>query len=423
MRGPKLFYGWWIVAVGTLTYALGYGARYGFAVIFPAMVEEMGWPRDVTATVLSSHMIVYGAVAPAVGGVVDRIGPRKAMGIGSLVLSLGLWLSSRGSEPWHFWISFGVLFGSGLCLVGAVPFAIVVREWFERRRGLAFSLLYLGSAGSYAWYPVVAWGVERWGWRGAFSLEGIILAMVLFPLLTLVVRGRKEERGLETDGSLRPQREAMEDEKEALGLGGTIPGWTLLRAMRAKEFWFTCLATFSLWGMMQHIVMAHNVAFAVDQGIPKMRVSAILSLVGVAYLAGALISPISDKVGREKTISFAAIWGSVGVGSLLLVNGPHDEGFLYLHALSFGLANGMASPAIAASVTDLFRGPKVGPVIGFIWLCFALGGCIGPWLGGRIFEATGNYKWAFWVALFWYWVACIAIWIAAPRKARELPSV
>lgn len=416
----KIFYGWWIIAAGTITYALGYGARYGFAVMFPSMVQEMGWSRDLTATVLSSHMIVYGAVAPAVGAVVDRIGPRKAMGAGSLVLSLGLWLSSMGTEPWHFWITFGVLFGMGLCLVGAVPFAMVVRNWFERRRGLAFSLLYLGSAGSYAWYPVVAWSVEKWGWRGAFSMEGVILAVVLFPLLTFVVKGRPEEKWLGKQGIEFPKRGSIQGESRVPIARETAEGWTLSRAIFAKEFWLTCLATFSLWGVMQHIVMTHNVAFAVDQGIPKVRVSAILSLVGVAYLIGALISPVSDRIGRETTITLASISGSVGVGSLIFLGGPEDELLLYLHALAFGLGNGMASPTIAASVTDLFPGPRAGPVIGFIWFCFALGGCWGPWLGGWIFEVTGNYKMAFWAALLWYWLACIAIWLAAPRKARKM---
>lgn len=421
-EAPRIFYGWWIVAAGTVTYALGYGARYGFAVIFPSLVDEFGWSRDTTATVLSSHMLVYGLVAPVVGGLVDRLGARFTMGLGALILGLGLALSALGQSPWHFWLSFGLMFGTGLCLVGAVPFAMVLRNWFEKRRGLAFSLLYLGSGGSYAWYPAVAWAIENWGWRNAFLGEGILLTGVILPLLMLVVRQRPEDRGLLKDGAHAfsgPEIPLAQPGQEALPRPPrSLPDWTLGKALKARSFWLMCLAAFSLWGMMQHILMAHNVAFAVDMGIPRMRVSSILSLVGVAYLAGALLAPISDRIGREATITLAGVAGCCGVLALVLIRQGSWEGLLYIHALAFGFGNGLGSPTIAAAVTDLFQGPRVGPVIGSIWLCFAVGGCIGPWLGGWVFEVTGNYRWAFLMAMVWYGIACLAVWGAAPRRAK-----
>ncbi len=423
VKSPRIFYGWWIVAAGTVTYALGYGARYGFAVIFPSLVEEFGWSRDTTATVLSSHMLVYGLVAPVVGAVVDRLGPRFTMGLGALILSSGLAFSALGQSPLHFWLSFGLLFGAGLCLVGAVPFAMVLRNWFEKRRGLAFSMLYLGSGGSYAWYPAVAWAVEDWGWRRAFLGQGIVLGCVLLPLLVLVVRQRPEERGLHRDGvSPLAAKEiplVLSQKENSPGSSASLSGWTLSRAMRSSSFWLMCLAVFSLWGLMQHILMAHNVAFAVDLGIPRMRVSGILSLVGVAYLGGALLAPISDRIGREATITLAALAGSTGILALVWMREASQEWLLYFHALAFGFGNGLGSPTIAAAVTDIFQGPRVGPVIGSIWLCFALGGCLGPWLGGWVFEMTGDYRWAFLMSMAWYGIACLAVWGAAPRRARQ----
>lgn len=424
---PRIFYGWWVVAAGTITYALGYGARYGFAVIFPSLVEEFGWSRDIAATVLSSHMLVYGLVAPVVGAVVDRLGARFTMGLGALILGSGLAFSALGQSPWHFWLSFGFLFGTGLCLVGAVPFAMVLRNWFEKRRGLAFSMLYLGSGGSYAWYPALAWAIENWGWRMAFLGEGILLSLVILPLLVLVVRQRPEDRGLLKDGTPalpKPQIPPAHSGRENFSGLQRIPtatsrDWTLGRAVKARSFWLMCLAAFSLWGLMQHILMAHNVAFAVDLGIPRMRVSGILSLVGAAYLGGALLAPISDRIGREATISLAALIGSSGILALVLMREASQEWLLYFHALAFGFGNGLGSPTIAAAVTDIFQGPRVGPVIGFIWLGFALGGCLGPWLGGWIFELTGDYRWAFLISMAWYAIACLALWGAAPRRARS----
>lgn len=422
MKGRPLgiYYGWWIAAAGTITYALGYGARYGFAVVFPSLVEEFGWSRDTTATVLSSHMLTYGLVAPFVGGLVDHWGARRTMGLGALVLGLGLAVSGLGQKPFHFWVSFGVLFGIGLCLVGAVPFAMVMRNWFERRRGLAFSVLYLGSGGAYAWYPVFAWAIERWGWRKAFLAEGLFVGSVILPLLVFIVRQRPEDIGLYRDGDrgFRSTAESRGIKGQGRGAPVGVEDWTLSKAMGTKPFWFTCIATFSLWGIMQHIIMTHNVAFAVDLGIPRIRVSSILSLVGLLYLGGALLAPISDKIGREATITIAASVGGTGILALLFMRDSSHEWLLYVHAIFFGFGIGLGSPTIAASVTDLFHGPRVGPVIGFIWLCFALGGCIGPWLGGWMYEVAGTYRGAFLMALIWYVIACMAVWVAAPRRAR-----
>jgi MFS family permease len=82
----------------------------------------------------------------------------------------------------------------------------------------------------------------------------------------------------------------------------------------------------------------------------------------------------------------------------------------------------MNCPTIAASVTDIFQGPKVGTIIGCIWFSFSLGGTIGPWFGGWIFELTRSYSLAFIVAIAFYSAACVTIWVAAPRKVRVVPG-
>lgn len=151
-----LFYGWFIVATGMVITAMGYGARYSFSVIFPALLDDFQWSRDVTAAMLSVHLLIYGFVAPVARGLADKIEPRRTMVFGVMLLASGLALSGWASEPWHFYLSYGVLSGIGLCLAGAVPFTVIVGKWFERRRGLAFSLLFSGAGLTVAFYPVVA---------------------------------------------------------------------------------------------------------------------------------------------------------------------------------------------------------------------------------------------------------------------------
>jgi sugar phosphate permease len=183
-----IFYGWYITVAGLISYTLGYGARYSFSVIFPSLLDEFKWPRDITAAMLSVHILVYGMIAPVAGFLVDRTGPRKTMVSGAGLLSAGLALSRWGSEPWHFYLSFGVLSGAGLCLMGSVPFTTVIRNWFESRRGLALSLMFFGSGGAFAFYPAVAWLIHHIGWRNTFLVEAFVLAGVMIPLFILIVR-------------------------------------------------------------------------------------------------------------------------------------------------------------------------------------------------------------------------------------------
>lgn len=417
------FYGWYIALVGTIAYALGYGARYSFSVIFPSLLQEFKWPRDITASMLSIHILAYGLTAPLTGYLVDRTGPRKNMVSGVSLLSLGLILSCWGRELWHFWISFGLLSGMGLCLMGSVPFTTVIRNWFEKKRGLALSLIFAGSGGAFACYPVIAWLIERTSWRHTFLLEGIFLAGIMMPLIIFIVRYHPQELGLAQDGRPKePISSSARPKMLVIDEAWAAKDWTLGQAIITKRFWLLALTTFSLWGIMQHILIAHQIAFAIDIGFSKIYASSILSLSGIVYAFGSMAGLISDRIGRELTITVATVIGISGIIVLTMMHDNNHPWMLYYYAIAMGIANGLSGPTIAASITDIFQGPRVGSTIGAIWLGFALGGAIGPWLGGWLFEFTGNYFFAFIVAILLFLVACGAIWLAGPRKVRKLIS-
>jgi MFS family permease len=422
-KGKHLYYGWYIACVGAAAYALGYGARFSFSVIFPSLLEEFKWSRDLTATMYSVHLLVYGIAAPITGFLVDRRGPRKTMVLGTILLTLGLVLSRWGNQLWYFWITFGLISGAGLCMIGAVPFTTVLRNWFEKKRGLAFSLLFLGSGGAFGCYPAIAWLIESVGWRNTYLIEGLAVGGVLIPLILFVVRYHPREMGLFRDGPTESLEGRTFSGKGALRVvdpAWAAVSWTLSKAVRTRRFWLLCLTTFSLWGINQNILLAHQVAFAMDMGYPKLYASSVLSLFGLTYAFGCLASLISDRIGREVTITLATAIGISGMIVLMFIRDSSQPWMLYYYSISLGAANGLCSPTIAASITDIFQGPRVGAIVGAVWFAFALGGTIGPWLGGWLFELNGNYFLAFIVATALFLVACSAIWLAAPRKVRRV---
>jgi MFS family permease len=405
--------------------ALGYGARYSFSVIFPALLDTFQWSRDVTAAMLSVHLLIYGFVAPVAGGLVDKIGPRRIMVFGVMLFASGLALSGWASEPWHFYLSYGVLSGIGLCLAGAVPFTVIVGKWFERRRGLAFSLLFSGAGFAVAFYPVVAFLIDGVGWRNTFFIEAITIAAVTLPIIITVVRYHPREKGLVRDGieqSRETSADTMMQELRIRDKAWVATDWTFTKAARTARLWLLYLATFSVWGVAEHILLAHHVAFAIDVGYSSIYASSVLALFGLFCSGGSLVSLVSDRIGRESTMTIGTIIGISGIVTLMLIQDVSHPWMLYYYAAACGFGLGIISPTIAAAATDIFQGAKVGTIIGFVWFGFSVGGTIGPWLGGWIFERTGSYLSAFLMAATLFAVSCAAVWLAEPRKVRLVPG-
>ena len=422
--GP-IFFGWYIVVAGMLIQALGYGSRYSFSVFFPTLINEFGWSRDLGASIMSIHLIFYGVTAPFAGGVVDRIGTRKTMFTGTALLASGLILSHWGMRPWHFYLTFGILAGIGLCLLGAVPLTVIIRNWFERRRGTALSLVFFGTGAAYACYPVVAWLIDTFGWRKAYVIEGLVLIAVFGPLIFFILIYHPRQKGLTRDGlDQEKDNSALLDREQRRVVDPlwTRREWTLPQAMKTSRFWLLCFITFSLWGVSNHILVTHQIAFAIDVGYERLYASAVLSLSGWTFCLGALSSMISDRIGRESamTIGLAATISAVIV--LLMIKDTHQVWMLYFYSTAAGFGFGMCAPLVAMVVTDIFQGPKVGATVGFIWFCFAMGGSIGPWFGGLLFELAGSYRAAFIISGLLLVLAIGAIWLAAPRKVRMVPG-
>lgn len=424
-RKRTVFFGWYIVAAGFWIQALAYGARYSFAVFFPSLTEQFNWPRDLTASIFSVHLLFYGLTAPVAGFFVDRVGPRVAMSTGTGLLALGLMLSYLGSQPWHFFLSYGVLTGMGLCLLGSVPVTMVIRNWFERRRGMAISLIYMGAAVAYGCYPVVTWLINTLGWRRAFFAEGLVIALVFFPLIALVMYYHPEQKGLSRDGLSRQDTDPAILEREARRIvdkDWAGVDWTLPRAVKTMRFWVTCLANFLILGLGHHLLVAHHVAAALDAGFSKSYASAVLAFNGLFFGVGTLVSVLSDRFGRESSMTLGCALMISGVLVLMQMTDATQPWMLYYYAASTGLGFGICLPTSLAVVTDLFQGPKVGSTMGTIWFCLALGGMAGPWAGGFLFEMTRNYQAAFVLAALSLALGCAALWLAAPRKVRLVPG-
>src|SRR3984893_16411997 len=194
------FYGWVIGGVTFVTMAIGVHARTAVSLVFAPVITEVGWGRGVCAGACSFGFLFSAAVSPLIGRMMDRFGPRGVMELGVALMGGGLLLAPLTTQPWHLYLTIGVLVGAGSVCLGYSGQSLFLPNWFIRRRGLAMGLAFAGvGIGSMTLLPWVQHMIEQTGWRTACTAMGILVVAVLAPI-NLLLRKRPEDIGLQPDG-------------------------------------------------------------------------------------------------------------------------------------------------------------------------------------------------------------------------------
>lgn len=420
-----LYYGWVIVGVCFLTIAVSYAIRYNFAIFYVAILDEFGWSRADTALVYSINMIVYGGAAPLVGFALDRYGPRKLMTGGAVLLGISSAACSLTSQIWHLLLLYGVFVALGICATGYVPNTSLVSRWFVRNRGKALGLFGIGIGLAYLSLTGVEAMISAWGWRDTYRVMGL-LALCIAPVIAIFQRLDPREKGLvpdgEVSGSVASEETKVSAEDLIVDKDWASRDWTIQTAVATRRFWILFVGWIFIWGIGVSLTLTHLVAFAVDQGYSRAFGAWIYGLYGGIFALSNGFGFISDRVGREVAITIGISLAAAGVTMLILNRGNDTVWLMYLFSLLFGTGIGITSPALTASAADIFQGKHFGSIYGTIVLGFGVGGAIGPWLGGLVFDSVGNYIPAFAVVLMVMAGALACFWIAAPRKVRLVPG-
>ena len=395
-------YRWMAVGVSTAVNALAWGARSTFALFYVAILEEFAWGRGPTALGYSLSWLCFVVFAPAAGWLYDRWGVRTVVTIGGLALGVALGLTGQVTSLTQYYLCFGVLGAAGTACI-LIPSTAIVTRWFTRSRGTAMGVLSAGNAaGAVAFYPVNAWLIATLGWRSALVAFGAIVAAATVALALLY-------RDPPTDEKCRSR------ESQTARPTGEV--WTLRRALRSPRLW--AAFTMTTLGVIGFQIMAtHQVAHAVDRGFPQSTVVRLFALGAACMMAGNLFGGwLSDHVGRGWVFALGSIVALVGIGCLALTRGPHDLPLLLLYAAS-GFGFGMRIAQLSAIPADVFAGPELGAILGVVQAGGGLGGAIGPFLGGWLFDITGGYELAFVAAGVAIAGGAVAAWFAARPIGR-----
>lgn len=417
-KNSRFFFGWYLVGLMAVSMTLVYGVRNAFSVFFGPVLDEFGWYRGSTSVMLALNILVYGLMAPVVGSLVDKWKPRRVAFTGIFILTLATALCSLAEELWHFYLLFGILVPIGTAFCGAPVLNPAVMHWFSKKRQLAFGIGQIGGGLSFAYSMLIEAVITAWNWNISFLVMAGLLIVILLPLYLLFYRFRPEEKGLQADGiEARVVEELTKNDVVA-----AVGEWTLRSAIKTYRLWFLVLAQICYWGIGNYLVLAHQIKFAVDIGFSSALATSVFALFGIASIIGQIASFISDKIGRERTITLAVTLAIGALFALISVTDTSKLWLLYFYAVCSGFATGLFSPTIFVGTADIFHGKNIGAISAMILMGTGVGGAIGPWLGGYIYDVTDSYYNAFIISMIAFAVACVSVWIAAPRNAEKIRS-
>ena len=415
------FYGWVVVAAVFVIMAFGVNARTAFSLLMPPILTEQGWDRAATAGAFSFGFFITGLMSPALGRLMDASGPRLVMGVGVVATAAGLLGAAWVTQPWHLYLTLGVLVGAGSSFLGYTGQALFLPNWFSRRRGLAIGLAYAGvGIGSIVLFPWFQGLIASVGWREACIALGLAVLMIAGPL-TLLLKRRPEDLGLRADGDTDAASPGSAARARSLVVdqAWAAVDWTLARAVRTRRFWWVATALFG--GLFAwYGVQVHQTQVLVETGYTPAQAAWALGAVSLFGIPGQIaLGHLSDRVGREIVWTLGCLGFALTYSALLLLAplGAHPA-LLWALVLAQGMLGYGITPVFGAVPAEIFQGRHLGAIFGTLMLGGFAGGALAPWLMGALHDATGGYGLAFVSGIAASALSALAIWRAAPRKVR-----
>jgi MFS family permease len=376
-----IYYGYVIVIVGFLLTMFGWGIFYIYGVFFRPLENEFDWTRAVTSGAFSISVLVSGLSGIVAGRLSDKLGPRVVIIFCAILLSLGYILMSVVHNAWQFYLLYGILISTGVSGFWAPPVSTVAR-WFSGKRGMMTGIVSGGiSFGTLVLPPLATQLIETYSWRTTYVMIGV--AVLIISLVGVRFLNRSpQDMGLAVEG--KTQAAAVSFDKSR--------NFTLREALRTRQFWMVC-AIYVCFGLIQLTIMVHIVPHAVGLRISPISAATILSVIGgVSLAARVIIGAITDRV-KVKTSVIVCL--SLLTTALFWLQFSNSLWQLYLFAILFGMGYGGLSCLQSLIAAELYGLLTLGVITALFSFSFNIGGALGPFLAGYIFDVSSSYFWAF----------------------------
>lgn len=395
---------------GSIVILMSFAVRASFGVFQIPIATEFGWPRAEFSLAIAIQNLAWGIGQPLFGALAERFGDRRAIVAGAGFYIAGLVLSAMSTTPLAHQI-LNVAVGFGIAGMGfGVVLAVVGRAASDENRSMALGIATAaGSAGQVVGAPFAEWLLGTISWQGVFLVfSGVILASLLaLPMMKA------------------PQRASRAELEESMGE-------VLTRAFRDPSFTLIFLGFFSC-GYQLSFITAHFPAFVtelcgpIDPGgaLSAMGITTTsalgavaISVIGIGNIAGTLVAGWLGKRYTKKYL-LAAIYTGRTVVAAWFILAPVTPTSVILFSVIMGALWLATVPLTSGLVAHIYGLRYMGTLYGIVFFSHQLGGFLGVWLGGRMYDLYGDYTLVWWIGVG---VGAFSALVHLPVRERPLEA-
>jgi MFS family permease len=390
-----------IIICGCMIALLSFGPRSSLGFFIQPMSREFTWGRDVFGLALALQNLLWGLGQPIAGAIADRFGVLRVMVVGALLYAGGLLLMRYGATPASLDLGAGVLIGFGL---SGCSFNLVLSAFSKllppEKRGLALGAgTAAGSFGQFLFAPFGVAMIDNFGWQAALTVFALLMLLIVPLSLALATPPATTENVPVAD---------QQSFKTALAEAFGHPSYVLL-----VLGFFTC-------GFQLAFITVHLPAYLADRGVSAQTGGWVIAAVGLFNIIGSLsVGVLQNKFPKRYILSVLYFVRAMAI--VAFISFPITP----FSAIMFGAVTGLAwlstVPPTSALVALMFGTRWFATLYGFAFVSHQVGGFLGVWLGGIVFESYGSYTPIWWLAvLFGVLSALINLPIVEQPVARPV---
>jgi MFS family permease len=368
-----------IIICGCIIALLSFGPRSSLGFFVQPMGREFAWGRDVFGLALALQNLLWGLGQPIAGAIADRFGIVRVMVVGALLYAGGLFLMRYSTTPLALDMGAGVLIGFGL---SGCSFNLVLSAFSKllppEKRGIALGAgTAAGSFGQFLFAPFGVAMIDNFGWQAALSVFALLMLLIVPLSLALSTPPQAT-----TDAPAADQQSFKTALAEAFGHRSYV--------LLVLGF-FTC-------GFQLAFITVHLPPYLVDRGIPASTGGWVIAAIGLFNIIGSLSVGYVQNIFPKRYI-LSLIYLTRALSILAFISFPITP----FTAIAFGAISGLTwlstVPPTSALVALMFGTRWFATLYGFAFVSHQVGGFLGVWLGGIVFEQYGSYTPLWWLSI------------------------
>src|SRR5215211_3281636 len=370
-----------VVGAGCLIALITFGPRAAAGLFQLPMVAEYGWGREVFSLAIAIQNLLWGVGAPFAGAVADRFGMVRVLCAGALTYALGLVVMSQATSPGMMHLGAGVLIGFGLAgcsfnlVLGAFS-KLLPESW----RPLAFGAgTAAGSFGQFFYPPIGNILIDSLGWHQAlvvFAFSVLAVLPLSLPLATRALNAQKVDSLPVADQSIAQ---------------------ALSEAFRHRSYVLLVLGFFTC-GFQLAFITAHLPAYLKDAGLSASIGGWTLAVIGLANAVGSLSAGwLTTRMANRWLLAWIYLGRSVAIAAFILT--PISAASCLVFGFAMGLLWLSTVPPTSSHVMLMFGTRYMAMLFGFAFFSHQVGGFLGVYLGGVLYEAYGSYDLVWWLSV------------------------